>query len=56
MTPLDLSLFTHGNGSERHRLASDLLKTLSQHGFVVLINHGVSDSTVEELFEWVRAG
>ena len=50
---LDLSLFTHGNEVERQQLASNLLENLSQHGFVVLINHGISDSTVRKLFEWV---
>ena len=51
---LDLSLFTHGSESERHQLALSLLENLSQHGFATLVNHGISDSTVRELFEWVR--
>ncbi|MCJ1231405.1 hypothetical protein MMC12_008082 [Toensbergia leucococca] len=49
---LDLSLFTGGNASQRMQLASDLLNSLSRHGFVKLVNHGISDLVVAQLFEW----
>ena len=50
---LDLSLFTRGNASQQAQLASDLLQSLSRHGFVKLVNHGISDEAVADLFEWV---
>ena len=50
---LDLSLSTHGNASERQELASRLLDSLSEHGFVKLVGHGVSDERIGELFRWV---
>jgi isopenicillin N synthase-like dioxygenase len=50
---LDLSRFTGGSTLERHQLASDLLASLSQHGFVKLVNHGISDKAVAKLFDWV---
>ena len=53
---LDLSLFTGGNASQRMQLASDLLNSLSRHGFVKLVNHGISDLVVAQLFEWVCIG
>ena len=51
---LDLSWYTDGNAAERQQLASQLLDSLSQHGFVKLVGHGVSRQNVEELLEWVR--
>lgn len=51
---LDLSLFTNGSDTVRRKLASDLLDSLSHHGFVKLVNHGISEKTVSRLFEWVR--
>jgi len=51
---LDLSLYTDGHAVERQQLASQLLDSLSQHGFVKLVGHGVSRETVEELLKWVR--
>lgn len=50
---LDLSLYMHGNASERQKLASRLLDSLSEHGFVKLVGHGVSDERIDELFQWV---
>ena len=50
---LDLSRFTHGDDQERQQLATHLCASLSQHGFVKLVNHGVPDEAVSELFGWV---
>jgi isopenicillin N synthase-like dioxygenase len=50
---LDLSRFTEGRDLERQQLASDLLASLSQHGFVKLVNHGLTDEAVSKLFDWV---
>lgn len=50
---LDLSLYTDGDKCERQRLASQLLESLSKHGFVKLVGHGISRETVNELLRWV---
>ena len=51
---LDLSLFKNGHDTDRQRFGSQLLNGLTQHGFVKLVGHGISDHTVEKLFEWVE--
>lgn len=51
---LDLSLFTHGDAEQREELASQLLASLTDHGFVKLTKHGIPDWKIQELFEWVR--
>ena len=53
LTTLDLSLFNDGGDADRQKFASQLLSGLSQHGFVKLVGHGISDSAVSKLFEWV---
>jgi isopenicillin N synthase-like dioxygenase len=50
---LDLSRFTEGSEKERQQLASDLLASLSGHGFVKLVNHGIPDKAISRLFGWV---
>ena len=52
---LDLSLFASSKEIQRIQFASDLLDSLSLHGFVKLVNHGISDKTIDQLFEWVSA-
>lgn len=51
---LNLSLFTHGNEEERQKLASDLLDSLVQHGFVKIINHGVPEELISTMWDLVR--
>ena len=50
---LDLSSFVEGNSSQRQQFASELLKGLKRHGFVKIVGHGIKDSEVKTLFEWV---
>ena len=52
---LDLSLYTHGDEHQRQELASQLLKSLQDHGFVKLVGHGIDNDRVAELFKWVRS-
>ena len=54
LSTLNLSLYTHGTPRERQQLASELLDSLSQHGFVKLVGHGVSRETINGLLNWVR--
>lgn len=49
LTTLDLSVFNH----DREQFALQLRSGLSQHGFVKLIGHGISESAVSKAFEWV---
>ena len=53
MPALDLSLYTDGNASQRTAFASQLLISLSEHGFVKLVGHGIADDRIAELFAWV---
>ena len=50
---LDLSLYTHGDAGQRHEFASQLLGRLTDHGFVKLVKHGISDQRIRELSKWV---
>lgn len=50
---LDFSKFLHGSDDERTELAYELVNSFKQHGFAKLINHGVDDDQVSELFQWV---
>ena len=50
---IDLSVFTKGSSSERHKVALALLDSLSQHGFVKIVGHGVPEWAVTKLFGWV---
>ena len=51
---IDLFVFAHGNPSESHKVAVQLLDAFSQHGFVRIVGHGVPERIVTKLFEWVR--
>ena len=50
---LNFLLYTQGNASQSQELASRLLDSLSEHGFVKLVGHGISDEKIDELFKWV---
>ena len=52
---LDLSLYTHGDAGQRQKFASELLGSLTDHGFVKLVKHGISDQRIRELFRWVSS-
>lgn len=54
LATLDLSLFTAGNDSEKEAFATELSKGLGADGFVKIVNHGISDWTVRNIFEQVR--
>ena len=50
---LNFLLYTQGNASQRQEIASRLLDSLSEHGFVKLVGHGISDEKIDEMFKWV---
>jgi isopenicillin N synthase-like dioxygenase len=54
LSPLDLSLFLRGDEKQRRQFADDFCGCLKQHGFAKLVNHGLSDEAVKELYHWVR--
>src|ERR1700761_3122323 len=53
LNTLDFSKFISGTELERAELAKELVESFKQHGFAKLINHGVKDEQVSELFKWV---
>ena len=50
---LDLSLFTVGGPEERQKLAYELSRCLLDNGFVKLKNHGISETMVAQMLDWV---
>ncbi|KAH7154723.1 oxidoreductase [Fusarium sp. MPI-SDFR-AT-0072] len=50
---LDLAHFLQ-EGSRRQEFADRLRDSLIQHGFVKIVNHGISESSVEQLFDRSR--
>jgi len=50
---LDFSRFEDGSESERTELANVLVDSFEKHGFVKLVNHGVPDEVIYDLFAWV---
>ena len=53
LATVDLSLFKSGRDTDRQQFASQLLSGLSQHGFVKLVGHGISNSAISQSFGWV---
>jgi hypothetical protein len=47
---LDHRRFTRGTPKERAEYAADFVQSLKNHSFVKIINHGLDDPTIEELF------
>ena len=52
---LDFSLFLTGTEEEKQSLCKVLLKGFKDFGFVKLMKHGISDDSIQELFNWVWA-
>lgn len=52
---LDGSKWLNGTEAERQEFANDLLHCLQRHGFAKLVNHGISDDEVRDLYRWVRS-
>ena len=50
---LDASLFLHGTDEQRKEFSSKLVFEMLDHACVKLVNHGIEDHVVEELFGWV---
>lgn len=51
---LDFSLFLGGTEHQRQEFCDQLLHAFSQLGFAKLVNHGIKEDVVQDLFEWVR--
>jgi isopenicillin N synthase-like dioxygenase len=47
---LDASLFLSDDLLKRREFADQFSDSLSKHGFAIIINHGIPDSLVEEVF------
>ncbi|MCJ1226778.1 hypothetical protein MMC12_003432 [Toensbergia leucococca] len=51
---LDASLFLHGTDEQRKEFSSKLVFEMLDHACVKLVNHGIEDHVVEELFGWSK--
>ncbi|KAK4219676.1 hypothetical protein QBC37DRAFT_382429 [Rhypophila decipiens] len=51
---LDARLFLSGTQDERKEFAQAFTNSLLEHGFARVINHGLDETTVGELFDWSR--
>lgn len=52
---LDLSHFVRGTKAQHGCFVKLLISSLREHGFFKLINHGFSESTIQELFHRVNS-
>ena len=50
---VDYSLFCEGDDEQRQRVGAELLQAFSNSGFVKIINHGITEEKIKDLFEWV---
>jgi isopenicillin N synthase-like dioxygenase len=50
---LDFSSYVKGPASERERLCKGILENCATFGFMKLVNHGIPDEMVSEVFDWV---
>lgn len=51
---VDFADFVGGPDWKRREIGQQLIDSFKAHGFVKLINHGIPESTVKELFQWVK--
>jgi isopenicillin N synthase-like dioxygenase len=51
---LDFSKWAHGKAADRSQFAKELASSLIDHGFVKMINHGMSEGEIREIFDWVK--
>lgn len=41
------------NGSDKQRVADEMLSAFKSAGFVYLTNHGMSEDKIQKMFTWV---
>lgn len=51
---LDFSHFLHGDNEHRHQFGKELIDALGRVGFVKIINHGIGDDDICQMFDFVR--
>ncbi|KAG8416316.1 hypothetical protein J3458_006909 [Metarhizium acridum] len=49
---LDFADFLHGDSNKQSKFCRELIECLSTVGFVKLVNHGISEKELYEVFEW----
>lgn len=52
LIPRDLSAFTAGTDEQRRTFAAELLDDYQRCGFAKIVNHGITEDEVRQLFEW----
>lgn len=51
---MDFSLFLDAADDQQRKTSQDmLLDAFSQAGFVKIVNHGIPESLIHEMFDWV---
>ena len=50
---INLSLLAESSPENRKKLVHMLLQSFATYGFVKVVGHGISDNTLEQLFDWV---
>jgi hypothetical protein len=50
---VDASQFVSGTPTQQRAFAIELAESVRRCGFVKVINHGLSDELIDELFAWV---
>ena len=50
---LNYAKYAQGIVTERLKFANDLVESFKKYGFVKIVNHGISDEQVQQIFEWV---
>jgi len=46
--------FFSGTDAQRRQFCNDMVDSFKRFGFVKLINHGIPQETVNDVFHWVR--
>ncbi|KAG7891112.1 hypothetical protein KL905_000549 [Ogataea polymorpha] len=52
---IDFSAFHEGTFEERRRVGEEVVKAMSEVGFLYIVNHGISLADQERMFEWSKA-
>ena len=50
---IDFSLFTDGTAEQRLHTAREIVAAFKEVGFVYLVNHEITDETIEQAFQQV---
>ena len=52
---VDLSQYTHGNDAAKNKFVQALGTAYEEVGFVAVVNHGIPNALIKQLYEQVEA-